>query len=74
MLPSLGGRLSKPLPSTTRPTLQLLVPQERLELSRLTALEPKSSASTNSATGANSISQSILYMLFYKQSTDLLAE
>ena len=74
MLLLLGGRLSKPLPSTTRPTLQLLVPQERLELSRLAALEPKSSASTNSATGANSISQSILYMLFYKQSTDLLAE
>ena len=30
-----------------------MVRKERLELSRLTALEPKSSASTNSATFAN---------------------
>ena len=29
-----------------------MVPQERLELSHLSALEPKSSASTNSAIGA----------------------
>ncbi len=32
-----------------------LVRKERLELSRLTALEPKSSASTNSATLAGSV-------------------
>ena len=31
---------------------QILVPPKRLELSRLAALEPKSSASTNSAKGA----------------------
>ena len=34
----------------------LLVRKERLELSRLAALEPKSSASTNSATFAHAIS------------------
>ena len=33
-----------------RKALLCLVRKERLELSRLTALEPKSSASTNSAT------------------------
>ena len=33
----------------------MLVRKERLELSRLTALEPKSSASTNSATLAGSV-------------------
>ncbi len=32
-----------------------MVRKERLELSHLTALEPKSSASTNSATSANFI-------------------
>ena len=37
-----------------------MVRKERLELSHLTALEPKSSASTNSATSANFLSLSPL--------------
>ncbi len=41
-----------------------MVRQERLELSRLAALEPKSSASTNSATGALHIRVEILSTLY----------
>ncbi len=40
--------------------MNLMVRKERLELSRLTALEPKSSASTNSATLALGIRNDII--------------
>ena len=46
-----------PMQGQINTTVILMVRKERLELSRLAALEPKSSASTNSATFALSCSQ-----------------
>ena len=42
-----------------------MVRKERLELSRLTALEPKSSASTNSATFAWDLFRSLKLLIIY---------
>ena len=45
-------------------TVKIMVRKERLELSRLTALEPKSSASTNSATLAGSLRLALRHSRF----------
>ena len=54
MLLLLGGRLSKPLPSTTRPTLQNLVRVAGVEPAHLSARDFKSLVSTNSTILATS--------------------
>ena len=48
-----NSRISKVVPNRPRYPRENFVRPERLELSRHKALEPKSSASANSATGAS---------------------
>ena len=50
---SANKQAQKNLPNNDRFFTNILVGTERLELSHLAALEPKSSASTNSATSPN---------------------